>query len=304
MTELILTGATVACMVGLLLFARAQRRDPGTEGELIVFAIGFAILIWAPAWLRSILIGCFVVLAVWKLGPGVFIIMTAPVVASAIWLPGGVSVVLFAIIAIGGLVEIRDARRHLSRIARAAQLVAHQPTDHEVELTGTAHAVHPTQDPVRGGACAMWLVTAKGRRDSETLVEIRGASGSALVDPTNLRLEWSKPATVIKGDEARRAAERLRIDLSDDTLMLNVLLEGAECYVIGHPAWEAAPANVGMYRDGNVLPLFRSTPEHPALFADRSETQLRSDHLWALVSWGTWAALCSVVAVLQVGGWS
>ena len=85
--------------------------------------------------------------------------------------------------------------------------------------------------------------------------------------------------------------------------MLDVLLEGAECYVVGRPTWETAPANVGMYRDGDVLPLFRSTPEHPALFADRSETQLRSDHLWALVSWGTWASLCAVIATLQVGGW-
>lgn len=304
MTELILTGATVACVVGLQLFARAQRRDPDTVGVLIVIAFALVVLIWAPAWLRSILIGCFVVLAVWRLGIGVTLVMTVPTVASAIWLPGGVSVVVFAMIAGGGLIQIRDARRHLIRISRAAQLVANQPTEHEVEVTGTVHAVHPTVDPVLGGACAMWRVTAKGRRDSETLVEIRGASGSALVDPTNLRLEWSKPATVIKGDEARLAAERLRIELSDDTLMLDVLLESAECYVVGRPTWETAPANVGMYRDGDVLPLFRSTPEHPALFADRSETQLRSDHLWALVSWGTWASLCAVIATLQVGGWS
>jgi len=56
-----------------------------------------------------------------------------------------------------------------------------------------------------------------------------------------------------------------------------------------------------MDREANVLP-FRSTPEHEVLVSDRSETQLRADHRWALVSWGIWGVVCATIAVLQLLG--
>lgn len=305
MVELILSGAAVACAIGLQLVARRLKRDPDTLGELIVIAGCFLILIWAPSYMRSLIVGGFVVFAVFGLGMGVILVMLGILIATALFLPGGVSVLLCAILAIVGVTEIRAARRHLVRISRAAQLVANEQAPGEVEITGTAYPVIPVVDPVHGKPCAMWRVTGKGQRESDTLVEIRGASGTALVDPTTVRLEWSRSPEVVREDVAKHAAERLRFELLDGALMLHVLPIGAECYVVGLPSWEVAPAStVGLYRDSPMLPTFRSTPEHPAWFADRSEAQLHSDHAWAMASWGSWAALCAAIAVIQLGGWT
>jgi hypothetical protein len=304
--ELILTAVLVVCAVGLDQVGRRLKRDPDTLYELIAIALAFVVLIWAPAYLRSLLIGGFVMFAVYELGLGVIVIMLALVVASGLFLPGGVSVLLFAIVVYFGIAEIRSSRKHLTRIARAQALVANQPVEHEVEVAGTAHAVKRIVDPVYGAACAMWRVTGQGTRESNELVEVRGARGSAMVDPTTVSLQWSRGPKIVRDDEAKRAAETLQLELLEGgALMLYVLPEGGDCYVVGLPVWESAPAGtVGLYRDSPMLPTFRSTPEHPALFADRSETQLRADHTWALASWGTWGALCAAVAVMQLGGWA
>jgi hypothetical protein len=114
-------------------------------------------------------------------------------------------------------------------------------------------------------------------------------------------MQFSRPAKQVTGDEAARAGELLKLELDDAGLQLYVLPEGADCYVVGQPQWTAAPANVGMYRDGNVLPTFGTIDFDPALFVDRSEAQLRSDHAWAIASWSTWSALCAAIAVIQIG---
>lgn len=305
MVELILTGVLVACVVCLEVVARRLKRDPDTIYELIVIALGFVVLIWAPSYVRSLIVGGFAVFAMVGLGLALILLMLGIVVATALWLPGGVSVLLLAILCFVGVTQIRDARRHLVRIARADTLVANEPVSHEVEVTGTAHATAHVVDPVHGVACAAWRVTGDGTRESDTAIEVRGPRGSAVVDPLAVRLEWSRGPKIIRGDEAKRAAETLQLDLLDGTLMLYVLPEGAECYVVGRPTWESAPAGtVGLYRDSPTLPTFRSTPEHPAMFADRSEQQLRADHSWELTSWITWAVFAAAVAVLQIGGWA
>lgn len=304
MVELILTGVLVVCTVGLVVIAPRLKRDPDTRFELIAIALGFVILIWAPSYVRSLIVGGFAVFAVLGLGLGPVVTMLGLVIVTAVFLPGGVSVLLFAILAGIGVTEVRSSRRHLRRIARAATLVANQPVDEEVEVAGTAHAVSRVADPVYGAACAMWRVTGEGTRESTALVEVRGPSGSAMVDPTTVALQWSRGPKIVRDDDARRAAEALQLELSDGTLMLYVLPEGADCYVVGRPSWEPGPPGTGLYRDSPVLPTFRSTPEHPALFADRSEAQLRADHAWALASWLTWGALCAAIGVLQIGGWT
>jgi hypothetical protein len=301
-TDLVLTGAVIAGAIILGFVARYLKREPDTVWELVIIAFGLVVLIWTPAWFRSLLVGGFAVACMVSLGTGFVIVMLGIVIAAAIWLPGGVSVLLFVILAVIGINEIRSARRHLVRIARADALVVNQPVEHEVELTGTAHAVRPTVDPVFGGPCALWRVTSTaGTRDSDSLVEIRGANGSALIEPTYLRMQFSRPAKQVTGDEAARAGELLKLELDDAGLQLYVLPEGADCYVVGQPQWTAAPANVGMYRDGNVLPTFGTIDFDPALFVDRSEAQLRSDHAWAIASWSTWSALCAAIAVIQIG---
>ena len=97
-----------------------------------------------------------------------------------------------------------------------------------------------------------------------------------------------------------------RLDLDDNkSLFLQILPEGTECYVVGTPSWESAPpASSGLYRDNPVLPTFRSTPEHPAWFADRSEALLRADHTWAFASWVVWAGMCAAIAATQIAGWT
>lgn len=301
MVELILTGALVVCVIGLGAVATRIRRGGETVGELLVITAGLAVMIWAPSSVRSVLVGGFVVFATIGNGTGVVLVMLAIVIATALWLPGGVSVLLFVILAGVGVAQVRAARRHLIRISRAGALIANQPVDDDVELTGTAHPVFPLVDPVYGAPCALWRVEGEGTRESSTLVEVRGASGSALVDPTTVRLEWSRPAKLVQGDEATRAAELLRLELVDGRLQLQILADGDACYVMGKPTWEIAPApSVGLYRDSLLLPTFRSD----ALFSDRSEAQLRSDHTWAIASWAIWGALCAAIAVLQLGGWS
>lgn len=305
MIELILTGALVACTIGLQLVSARLKRDPDTIFELVVIACCFLVVIWAPSYVRSIIVGGFAVIAMFGLGIGFVLVMLAIVIGTAAFLPGGVSVLLCAILAIVGFTEIRSARRHLIRISRAAELITNQQPDGEVEITGKAYPVAPIVDPVHGAPCAIWRVSGDSVRESDTLVEIRGPRGSALVDPTTVRLEWSRNASVVRDDEAKKAAELLRISPVEGALILHVLPIGAECYVVGLPTWETSPANsVGMYRDSPRLPTFRSTPEHPAWFADRSEVQLHGDHAWAMAAWGTWSGLCAAIAVVQIGGWA
>ncbi len=303
--ELILTGTLVPCVIGLQVLTRRLKRDPDTIYELLAIAVCLLLVIWAPSYVRSIAVGGFLVFAMLGLGLGMILTMLVLVVATAIWLPGGVSMLSCGILALVGIGQIRSARAHLIRLSRATTLVTNQQVEDEVELTGAVHAVHPTVDPVFGEPCAMWRVRGEGLRESDTMVEIRSSSGSALIDPTSVRIEWSRQPKVVSGDEAKRAAELLRVEPVKGALMLNVLPEGAECYVVGTPTWETAPAStIGLYRDSHLLPTFRSTPEHRALFADRSEAQLRGDHAWAMASWGTWSVVCAAISVLQIGGWS
>jgi hypothetical protein len=304
--EIVLTTVLLACTIGLEILARRMRRDPDTIYELIVLAFGLCLLIWVPAFGRSVVVGGFCVIVMFGLGLGFVLFVLGVVIATALWLPGGVSALVLGIIAIAGVSQIRAARRHLVRLSRAATLVANEPVRHEVELTGTIRAVSPTVDPVFGEPCAMWKVEAKATRESGGLVEIRGDTGSAIIDPTSVRLEWSRSAKIVDGDDAKKAAEALRVELhDDDKLLLYVLPEDTECYVVGTPTWEIAPANtVGLYRDAPVLPTFRSTPDQPAWFADRSEAQLRFDHAWAIVWWVTWGAVCAAIATVQLGGWA
>jgi hypothetical protein len=239
------------------------------------------------------------------LGLGSVVVMLGAVVATALWLPGGVSALLLAIIAIVGVTQIRAARSHLVRLSRARTLVANEAVEHEVELTGKIRALSDTVDPVHGARCAMWKVTALGgTRESEGLVEIRGATGSAIIDPTTVRLDWSQSPQLVEGDQAKQVTEAMRLELGDDRkLFLYVLPEETECYVVGLPTWEMAPASsAGLYRDAPILPTFRSTPDQPAWFADRSEAQLRADHSWALGSWVTWGAMCAAIATVQIAG--
>ena len=303
MVELILTGAAIACAIGMQVVARVLKRDPATVWDLVVIVLGLGILIWTPSWLRSLLIGAFGVAAVWQLGIRYVIAMIALVVPIAIWLSGGVSVVLFAILAVIGVQQVRDARRHLIRLSRARQLVVGEPVEHEVELTGAAHAVHPTVDPVDGGPCAMWELVVRGDtlRRSESLVEIRGRDGAALVDPMVVTTQWSVPKKSLVEEEAKRASLALGLTVEVGCTMA-VIREGTECYVVGYPTWTTSP-NAGTYRDGPMLPLFGAGKGAP-LIVDGSEVRLRSDFWWGLLSWGSWGALCAAIAILQLGGWS
>ncbi len=301
---MILTFAVIACTVTLEVIARRLHRKPDTIPVLALIAIVLAMVIWLPSWARTVVVGAGIVFLGLDLGAGFTVFCLAVVAGAGLWLPGGITVVLLGILVIVGLEQVRGARRHLIRLARAAALTADEPTGDEVELTGNVHAVVPTVDPVHGEPCAMWKVIGHGTRESQVMVELRGAEGSAIVDPETVRLDWSQPTSSIDGERAREVAEKLRLDLtSTGSLFLQILPEGTECYVVGVPGWELAPApTVGTYRDAPMLPTFRSTPEHPAWFADRSEAQLHSDYGWALASWGIWGAMCAAIAGAQLLG--
>lgn len=306
LAELILSAALLASMIGLHVVSRVKQRPPDTIYELVAIAFGLGLLIWVPPFGRSLIVGGFCVLVMFGLGFGFVVAMLVAVGAVALWLPGGVSALLLAILAIVGVTEIRAARRHLIRLSRARSLVAGELVTHEVELTGRIRAVNPTVDPVHGKPCAMWKIAAVSERESNGLVEIRGETGSAIIDTTSVHLDWSRGPTAIEGEDAKRVAEALRFDLDDEgVFLLYVLPEDTECYVVGTPTWELAPANtVGLYRDAPILPTFRATPDHPAMFADRSEAQLRADHAWAMISWATWGAACAAIATAQLAGWA
>jgi len=304
MVELILTAAVVACVIVLELISRRLEHDPDSIFGLIVIAICLGVMIWVPSYIRTLVVGGVIVFVGLDLGLAFALVLLSIAIGSGIWLPGGLSTVLLCILVIVGIGQIRSAQMHLIRLSRAATLVADEPTTQEVELTGKIRAVSPTVDPIHGKPCAMWKVTGRGSRESETLVELRGDTGSAIIDPATVRLEWSRPPEAIRDEAATKAAEELRLELADgDVLYLQTLPEDTECYVVGVPTWEIAPANtVGLYRDAPVLPTFRSTPEHPAWFADRSEAQLRADHRWALVSWAAWGTICAAIAIAQITG--
>lgn len=306
MIELILTSMLVVGAIGLELLSRRLEHDPDSIYGLIVIAFCLGLLIWVPSFARSIIVGGLAVFMMFGLNAIAGLLVLGLVIATGLWIPGGVSVVLLGILSMVGFSQIGDAREHLIRLSRAATLVANEPTTLEVELTGKIRALSPVVDPVHGKPCAMWKVIAKGVRESDTLVELVGATGAAIIDPTTVRLEWSRSPMLIEGDAARATAEKLRLDLDDNkSLFLQILPEGTECYVVGTPSWEIAPpASSGLYRDNPVLPTFRSTPEHPAWFADRSEALLRADHTWALASWVVWAGMCAAIAATQIAGWT
>jgi len=304
MAEWTLTAALVVCVAALELVGRRLRREPDNVYTLIVIAVCLGLMIWVPSWIRTLVVGAVVVFLGMESGVALAAVLLSIAIATGVWLPGGLTAVLLVILVLVGIGQVQAARRHLVRLSRAATLVANEPTTQEVELTGKIRAVTPVVDPVHGKPCAMWKLVGRGTRESETLVELCGATGSAIIDPATVRLEWSQAPEAIRGDDAKRAAAELRLDLADhDMLFLQTLAEGTECYVVGVPAWEIAPANtVGLYRDAPVLPTFRSTPEHPAWFADRSEDQLRADHRWELVSWCVWGAMCAAIATVQIAG--
>lgn len=306
MIALALAGLVIAAAVAIAVLARVLRRDGDKGIEAAIIAVCLGVLIWGSPTTRSLIVGIAAVVIAGSFGPAGMLTAAGLVALVAYVVPGGVSVVLLAILALVGVGQIRAARRHLQRLSRAATLVANEPVEHEVELTGRARAVTPIVDPIHGRPCAMWRLVAGGAtRESAALVEIRGATGSAIIDPASVKIEWSRGPEVVAKEQADAALAELRLEAKDAAISLYVLPDDTACYVIGMPAWEIAPANtVGMYRDAPILPTFRATPEHPVFFADRSETQLRGDYRWAVVVWGVWGAVCAAIAICQVGGWA
>jgi hypothetical protein len=306
--DLILGAAILVCAIGLHVASRVMKRHPDTIYEIVIIAFALAMMIMVPSFARSLVVGGFCVTVMIGVG-GLWFTLTllGLVAATAFWLPGGVSALLLGILAIVGISQIRAKRRHLVRLSRAHTLVANEEVFDEVELTGKIRAVVPTVDPVFGEPCAMWKLAGAGS-ESQGLVEIRGATGSAIIDPKSVRLEWSQPGKGLDRDQTVRVAEKLGISVpteEDGTFSLYTLPEDTECYVVGKPTWEMSPAaTVGLYRDAPILPTFRSTPDRPAWFADRSEAQLRGDYRWAIVSWVVWGAMCGAIAVAQISGWA
>ena len=304
--ELALTGVVAAAMIATSIAARRLGRKDDAA-MMVVIAIVFVGAIWISPTIRSIAIGSIVVVIAWSVSALVGVIFALVAVAAAVWLPGGVSVVLLAVVALWGQSEVRAAREHLQRLARAKTLVANDPVTAEVELTGRVRAVGGLVDPLHGKPCAHWHVYGDGgSRESSALIEIRGETGSALIDPATVRMEWSGNPEEIPESRLADVGKAVRLELGESKpLYLRMLPEGTECYVVGWPTWETSPADgVGLYRDAPVLPVFRSTPEHPAFFADRTETALRLDHTFAMIAWGTWTLVCATIVVAQLAGWA
>lgn len=304
---LVLTGVVALVTLGLWLLSRRLELADDEHVGTVVVALSVGSMLWTPEPFRSIVvIGLAVMLGASIGGLGI-VALGGLALLTAVYLPGGASVLVLGIVVGVGISETLASRRHLVRISRAQTLVANEPVPHEVELTGTVRAVRPVRDPLRDEPCALWQVQlGTERRASDELLELRGDSGSAIIDPRTIPLEWkSSPATYPEGSEAETIARRLGLELAGRPLVLRVLREGQACYVIGRPVWEIAPAEcTGLYRDQPVLPTFRTTEPHPVWFCDRSEAQLRKSYTWVLASWLAWGAVCAAIAIVQLGGWT
>src|SRR5687768_13984312 len=144
-------------MVATLIAARRLGR-PDEAVMMVIVAAVFMAAIWVSPTIRSIAIGSVVVVIAWSVSAVVGVIFALIALAAAVWLPGGVSVVLLAVVALWGQSEVRAAREHLQRLARAKTLVANDPVKAEVELTGRVRAVGGLEDPLHGKPCAHWHV--------------------------------------------------------------------------------------------------------------------------------------------------
>lgn len=305
MVELVLTAVVALAAIAAVLLATRLAHDH--TGVQIVIAVCLVLMIWLPPGWRALIVGLLALALVSQHGGTAALVTLGLVAAAAVLVPGGVSALLLAVLALVGVHEIAAARRHLRRIARAAALVAGARVEHDVELTGTARAVTPLLDPHRGEPCALWSLSSQHevRHTSTTLIELRGAGGSAIVDPAAVTIEWKREGHVLEPELGRKLAAELGLALAADaSVELRVLPEGAEAYVIGRPTWEHAPAGAGLYRDAPTLPTFRSTPEHGAWFADRSEAELRTDFRWAAIAWSLWGAVSLAIAIAQLAGWA
>jgi hypothetical protein len=299
-TQIVLTALVVANAIAFGVIGHRLKRDDAPYVQGVIAACLIA-LIWVPPTPRTFIVGVLIMMLIWEIGWVGVGIVGGMLLAAGIWLPGGVSVFVLGFIVLIGAVGIRQTRAHLRRIARAADLQNGQ-VDTEVELTGCARAVAPTVDPVDGKPCAMWEVASeKGTRTSPAMIELRGERGSAIVNPSTVTFEWRRAGRSLDADKVTAVTAATGLEVGDGKwMLLRVLPDGAECYVIGKPVWRMGPPGTGgMYRDSPVLPTFDASS---AVFTDRSETALRRDHAWSLAVWSGWSAICAAIAVVQTTG--
>ena len=302
MPEVVLTALVLVNAIACGVVGRRMKHEDAPYLQGIIAGLLVA-LIWVPPVPRTLVTGALCILLIWDAGTVAVAVMTAIFVAAGLWLPGGVSVLVLAIVVIAGISAIRSTRAHLRRIARAADLRSGEQVDTEIELTGHARAVGPTVDPVDGQPCALWVLSSrKGSRTSDRVVELRAEHGSAIINPGTVTIQWSAVSRVVPADKVAAVTAATGLDAGEPAMMtLRVLPEGTECYVVGKPEWRIAPPGTtsGMYRDSPLLPTFDTAG---AIFTDRSEQQLRRDYLWSILSWSTWSAVCAAIAVVQLTG--
>jgi len=302
--RLVLTGL-LAVMAALLWLAQTRVIVWRKDAEMhFVWAVLLGVLVWLPRWMREIFLWFLVwLLAVITIGPSMMsAVLGAVVVLLLAWgtgrLPGGVSVIVCAIVAVGALFEVRGALRGMRRQAAAASLRPGEQPRGEVWCSGTVRGEGGAEPPptVPEQACFWAWKSLDFQVASPAPFEIVTPHGVVRVFASGMQLELESAKTLSDEDTVlidRRAKKGNQAELL-------VLKPGQAASVIGTPSWEPGGSGAALYRESPMIPVFRGAQE--ATLYDRDAVAVHKGTLSAMTAWLGWGAAAVAVAVMQLVG--
>lgn len=298
-TERIIATAAIA-LVTIATMLHSERRQEH-DGKVTVGFFGaiLAALVWCPPGVARWVVGAGFVLLAFGIWPGPWSLAVSLAIVVGAWLlvPGGVVVGVAGFLAFVCLLALWAYGETLGRMRRGAALEPGGRPSGDVAVTGAALA--GCQHPRTGAPCAGWIATTGDRRKHSQSVLLRTDAGHARVDLEDAEAEWKRRKETYTGEEAAAVARAAGLGDVTDDVELAWVEPGDLVYVIGSPAWEAAPGEGFGYRDTPMMPVFRTTPDARVLVADRGEAQVRAESQASVVQCLALAVCFGGVAALQ-----